>query len=600
MHTWLIKHHSAIPFTLFFIFLGMIVTYSLVAYFTYAKQTRTSLKLMTQENMEKIEASFFEHTKRSKQIIEALTQNTAIMPLLTEEQTNRELVNLFNVVAHSNDSIMQLRLLDHQGRERIRFQRDTEELPLTQVEQEALQDKSHRDYFIRSKTHASTSFFSDLNLNIEKGKIETPYKPVYRILLPLHFQDEFKGVIVLNVFAKKLLEKLNEYSQHKIIVFDSEGYALYHDDPNRSWGRYREPAVKIETKYMESLKDTDIPSNMLPIIHQMTLPFANTLYLLIDINRDKLEEILTEHRHRFLLIGLFFVLLSLLTSILMGRYLKRVAHQIKQQEMISDEHEKTLLQKSRFIDMSNLLSMIAHQWRQPISVLMGVLGNLGYELEEKLPDSKQTLKKIDEAEEMLIYLTRTIEDFRNMFNDDKIIHNFDLLHLIIKTYHICGSMLESHKINTILVYPDKDGTPVPLSLKQNGTDTPKASFIIRGPSGELQQVLLNLLTNAKDALIATEDQNREKNIHIRLERWESLYHLSVSDNGSGISLKNQHHIFDPYWSTKKNQNGTGLGLYMSKLIIQRSFGGEIQLSSILNEGSTFTLLLPSERKENHG
>ncbi|WP_297440264.1 PAS domain S-box protein [Sulfurimonas sp.] len=230
--------------------------------------------------------------------------------------------------------------------------------------------------------------------------------------------------------------------------------------------------------------------------------------------------------------------------------------------------DELLIAQSRQAAMGDMLAMIAHQWRQPLSVISMVSNNIQAQiaLEDKI-DSPSLKNFITTINEQTQYLSHTIDDFRNFFKPDKQKEHMSLHELIKKLKHLVDKALQDNNIR--LEYTQtKD---IKLYTYQN----------------QLLQVLLNIVNNAKDAI-------KEKNVsdaHIVISAQESKGKLllRICDNGGGIDPQVIDKLGEPYVTTK-SKNGTGLGLYMSKIILAKHLNGTLSWSSN-NKETCFTVSL---------
>jgi len=233
------------------------------------------------------------------------------------------------------------------------------------------------------------------------------------------------------------------------------------------------------------------------------------------------------------------------------------------------DKEKIMIAQSRHAAMGEMISMIAHQWKQPLSTIAMGANNLLIDIELKTSDTENIKKESHNILTQTEYLSKTIEDFRNFFRSDKKKEEIKLEEVIYAAQKIIGGSLENHNVKLTLKY-DK-------------------SYKINTYSRELLQVYINLLKNAKEALVENIKENRQIEILIRSD--EKYLITTVCDNGGGIDEKFIDKIFDPYFSTKSEKNGTGLGLYMSKTIIEKHIQGKIEAYN-LNDGACFKISLP--------
>jgi len=214
--------------------------------------------------------------------------------------------------------------------------------------------------------------------------------------------------------------------------------------------------------------------------------------------------------------------------------------------------------------MGEMIGSIAHQWRQPLNTLNVNIENLEFDYEDKLIDKEFLDKFILEQTKILHYMSKTIDDFRNFFRIDKQKTDFSVKKAIENSINIQLPELKKYDI----------------SLDIHGDD-----FIINGFENEFLQVIMNLISNAKDAIVHN-NQNNGK-IDISLQKNQVI----IKDNAGGIPLDIIDRIFEPYYTTKEQGKGTGMGLYMSKMIIENNMDGKISVSNSKNNEAIFRIKL---------
>lgn len=238
------------------------------------------------------------------------------------------------------------------------------------------------------------------------------------------------------------------------------------------------------------------------------------------------------------------------------------------------EKQELMIAQSRSAAMGEMISMIAHQWRQPISVIAMEANNIIADIEL---DSLETDVLRDEARHILAqtsHLSQTIDDFRNFFRPTKSKEPV-LVSTVMK--EALAIMAKSFEHNSVAIQTDFD-----------------VSTTIHTYTRELLQCFLNLLKNAKDEL--ENSSALPRTIVIRIFETQTSIVTEVSDNGSGIDNAIIRRIFEPYFSTKEVQNGTGLGLYMVKTIVEKHLGGTIHAENI-SGGARFSVSLPKENPD---
>ncbi len=246
---------------------------------------------------------------------------------------------------------------------------------------------------------------------------------------------------------------------------------------------------------------------------------------------------------------------------------KRVQEEIKKNE----EKQKLLFWQSRMASLGQMLANIAHQWRQPLTELNLTIFNM------KKAFTKNENEKIEElysdSKNLILNMSSTIEDFTNFFNPQKERKSFILNESINDALTILKKLIESENIDIEFNYSKE--------------------FKVIGISNELSQVIINLIQNAKDAFNINEIKNKKILIKLKEEMVSNkkIIKIEIIDNALGVKKEDLDKIFEPYYTTKHKSQGTGLGLFMSKMIIEKSLEGTLQHKNIEN-GSCFTIEIP--------
>ncbi|RLA79539.1 MAG: hypothetical protein DRG78_12785 [Epsilonproteobacteria bacterium] len=241
------------------------------------------------------------------------------------------------------------------------------------------------------------------------------------------------------------------------------------------------------------------------------------------------------------------------------------------------QKERLLLQQSRMAQMGEMLSMIAHQWRQPL----GAISSAIFGIQTKLAtgkydnrDSNEDLYKFlntkhKRINEYVQFLSTTIDDFRNFFKPDKKKELVMFESTIGRALLIVEGSLTSHGIDVAYTFNVNEK----VEIFQN----------------EIMQVILNIIKNSEDNFI--EKGTKNPKIRIETNKMPAHYEIVISDNGGGISEHIIDSVFEPYFSTKDEKNGSGLGLYMSKMMIEEHSGGLLQVENT-KDGVAFSILIP--------
>ena len=243
--------------------------------------------------------------------------------------------------------------------------------------------------------------------------------------------------------------------------------------------------------------------------------------------------------------------------------------QMKELEQELRKKDEIMIAQSRHAAMGEMISMIAHQWRQPLSVIAMSGNNILADIELELLDT-QTLKEgIQDILKQTQELSETINDFRNFFKSDKEKQEVLIENVFVEALTMIGKSLQNNTIEVENIF----------------YSTTKVFIYAR----ELKQVFINILNNAKESLQETKQEN--KKITNKIYETDESIIIEICDNGSGFSKEVIDNIFEPYFSTKKEKNGTGLGLYMSKTIIEEHLKGKLSAKNSA-DGAVITIQLP--------
>ncbi len=262
-------------------------------------------------------------------------------------------------------------------------------------------------------------------------------------------------------------------------------------------------------------------------------------------------------------IYLFLILLIIVAAFIAFRhYLLKKSH-TQLQKVIEDEivktreKEKHLFHQNKLAAMGEMIGNIAHQWRQPLSQINSSVLVIDDILDDNNFKNIKLEEKLSEIESLTKYLSNTIDDFKDFFAQDKQKRIFNLRSTVEKALHIVRGNLQKHRVDTLLFIDEN----ITYDSYEN----------------ELQQVMVVILNNAKDAFI--ERNTFSPIIKISLEKEDNFYILTVCDNAGGMTKAVKEKIFEPYFTTKHKSQGAGIGLYMSKKIIHDSLNGELSVTN---------------------
>ncbi|WP_457743853.1 PAS domain S-box protein [Sulfurimonas sp.] len=236
--------------------------------------------------------------------------------------------------------------------------------------------------------------------------------------------------------------------------------------------------------------------------------------------------------------------------------------------------DELMLAQSRQAAMGDMLAMIAHQWRQPLSVIAMVANNLQVDMELQGQIKPQELSNlINTLNHQTQYLSQTIDDFRDFFKPDRKKEHITIIDIIQRLQNLTQKALEDNNIRF--------------------TVDNKLEVTLYTYPNQLIQVLINIINNAKDAL--NENEISEPHIDITVKQINKKFIIEVCDNGGGLNASIKDKLGEPYVTTK-SKNGTGLGIYMSKIIMEKQLHGEL-IWETDEKGCCFSLIMPMKENE---
>lgn len=307
-------------FTLYFIIFGIVIALfgSIIEY----KIQMINIQDRIDKNAEEVAFSKKINTlepsiERMDSMVVALATNNTIQEYLEDSgyQHKNDMTNLFYAIAMSDNLIMQTRFIDAKGKEKIRVDRQNESSIPFVVEDDKLQDKSTRDYFQHvSKMPEGKIWHSKLDLNIEHGKIEVPFRPTIRIATPIYKNNKFVGMVIINMLTNKLLDSLRTSPVFEHYIIDKEGNFIIHPNDKLSWSKYTETSARLID---------DFPNDASQILSGVRKGDDFYAYSLNDVLHNDDEAILilkpkAEYKHSLIRSNIQSAVLIIILSILLS------------------------------------------------------------------------------------------------------------------------------------------------------------------------------------------------------------------------------------------------------------------------------------------
>ncbi len=297
---------------------------------------------------------------------------------------------------------------------------------------------------------------------------------------------------------------------------------------------------------------------------------------LMTLSYIESRDIYLEGKRQIIIYNIIISILSLIMYLIFIRFIsfqdkinKDLEKRIQKELNKRREQEQILIQQSKLASMGEMIGNIAHQWRQPLNALSMIIQNL--EFAYKIGDLNDEFMNKNQSKAKLLIekMSTTIDDFRNFFKPSKMKNHFFINTTILNSLEIINATLQNS--NIIIEKEFQEKIPEVFALEN-----------------ELSQVFLILISNAKDALV--ENKIKKPIIKISTYNQENSVFISVKDNANGIKEEILNKVFEPYFTTKSNNNGTGIGLYMAKTIIEQNMNGKLSVITS-NNGSEFIIEL---------
>ena len=334
-------------------------------------------------------------------------------------------------------------------------------------------------------------------------------------------------------------------------------------------------------KYVQDISNNSIDISNINIDSYMNylnnkLVHARNIELLLEkkiisFSTNKINKIDNEF-----LLYIFIICIMIIFIILIELNIsKEILKNIKKEQELNTQ----ILNSEKMVQLGEMIGNIAHQWRQPLSVITTLSSVIQFKISSNIKVTNVELENnMKQIEEQSKYLSNTINTFMNFIKDKKEIRKILIQNVISESFNIIGTVLKDENIK----------------LKNNIGETP--SLYVTMAEGELIQVLINIINNAKDAILANKIENGFVNVTLYYD--DNFIYIAIKDNGGGIPTNVINKIFNPYFTTKHQSKGTGLGLHMSYRIITESFKGTLEVNNYSHEnysGAKFTISIPKDK-----
>ena len=537
------------------------------------------------ESKEKYLGLYLDKLSRS---LKSIAFNPYFMSYVVDKNYINSAEFLFITIMLEHDDYMQLRFLDDKGVEKLRFDRDS--IGSYPYKKADLQDKSDRYYFKEAaKLPEGKIYTSKIDYNVENGKVVQPFVPVFRVSIPIYFQKKFMGILTINTFAASIIKLFTAAATFDIIIHDKSGNIIYQNK------KFYDKSIngKMITDVLAITQD-ELPQREQVFLSEEKKIYikpinmgTETIYTALIPKKDATFSLKTEDYQAASLVLFLLFITAFPLSYLLSRptesmfkalsrqqdELQELTHTLEQRvEEKTEENsrkDRMLIHQARLAELGEMIGNIAHQWRHPLTRLSLLLQNLkALNKKQRLTPEKMT-DMLDLANEQIFFMSDTIDNFKDFYKQGEEKQDFTIEHAYTRVVEMVGHNL---KHNNITINYLKE-SPITIYGNQN----------------EFSQVLLNLIINARDALLS--HRPLQPTITLTSQQSDTKSIFKISDNAGGIPESLLEQIFEPYFSTKGDK-GTGIGLYMVRTIIQEKFNGTV---TTYNDegGAVFIIEIPT-------
>ncbi|RXJ70357.1 histidine kinase [Halarcobacter ebronensis] len=456
--------------------------------------------------------------------------------------------------------------------------KDKNGIAVTNEIMEKLKERKDNVYF--------TYYFykpGDKSKEYKKISYSKYFKPLDWFIGTGEYIDDFENDIKEDIASKIKYLNSSEIISDYYFIFDAKGKTIdNHESINNPNQKYTNPNTisKIikETKekketFVTYLQDKKPGTNKATnktsyIIYNSRLDwfigkgfYEDEIHKIISLEEKIISKRLKENLKKLIVLTIFLTFILLFVSLYMSNFLERkfknYRKQIESNLQEITKQQNILAQQSKMAAIGTMIGNIAHQWRQPLSLISTIATGLKLKKELDTLSNEDFYEGMDKVNDTTQYLSKTIDDFRNFFNSNKVKKEFTIKDAFENCFNLVNVQFKNHDINII---------------EEIGESK------IYGIQTELVQVLINILNNSRDELLKLEPEEK-RYIFINTKEINDELIITIKDNAGGIKEEILDNIFEPYFTTKHQSQGTGIGLYMSEEIIVKHMRGTITIEN---------------------
>jgi len=537
----------------------------------------------------------------ASQILRIAAQNKSIRDF---DQQPDAAIEQLRVIAKEAGRFSQLRILSNDGTEQLRLDSKFDDVEVAPVER--LQDKSARYYFTATtKLEPGEVYISPIDLNVERGEIETPWRPTARLGTPIKTEDGLaRGYLVFNLDMGVPLSEfgLNDTHFSRTELLNADGFWLAGLADDSLWGFMTGTSVNMARDQPE-LWQKIVPGTAQgssTFIHDRRLYHAISITpselsglgddeivqssdgrLYILASAPQYNRIAAPHLSDIVTLSVGDAVIAILSLIIGVFNLRRQQSHVAQQRIATH-----LVSERRMASLGRIVAGVAHEMRTPIGNAVTVISTLIAHLDDL--SAKLGHKEIDRQ--------AVVDDVDYLKKGIKIVQkNLDRTVTLVGHFHQTATNQSNHNrrkfdlrslLDDLVQTMREQYARAGVTIRVEGPDTAP----VENYSDAIDQVVLSLVSNAKNHAFANRIDGQ---ITVRLiDLDDQFYQIEVEDNGVGIDPALHERVFEPFWTANSTNPGSGLGMAVVGNVVETVIGGNVYMRSVVDEGTTFSLLIP--------
>jgi signal transduction histidine kinase len=530
------KFDITIAFVIFAFLIVVSLTYISLFFFN---------KIATQEFQEKVKLvadNIVQVYKTKEEIIKKSTLAISKSELFSGDfNINPQIVSsIFKIFLSANSDFLKIKYVNQYGKTIVFCKK---------IDKQIICGQNDKNNFIFRDFKSKTSLFTKEIMN-EHGLVFETISPIKN--------NTDKGFILLESTLRKLFSEPNNF--YNLLLMDNKGKIYYSNFLK---------AKSIFDLFSYTLSDRIKKTRNAFVTNDIYVVALNNKFKLVFIQNKKLINKTNEISQK---LAMVLILLSVFIAIPLGMFFSKPLYnfyedldkRVKEEIAKTQEKDQLLMHQSKLAALGEMLGNIAHQWRHPLTRLSLLIQNLEMAYGKNKLDKEFLGNFQKKALNQIEYMSQTIDDFTNFFKKDTKKEFFCPKEIIEQALHLMDARIQQNRLD--IIFDVKNTEPV------------------EGYKSEFSQVILNIINNAIDIL--KEKNIQDKKIWIRIEGKK----IEIEDNAGGIAEDIKDKIFEPYFTTKFQSQGTGIGLYMSRVIITQHFNGELYAYNSAN-GAVFVIKL---------